>query len=414
MAAVDFSALSGDFKEAYAAKIADNVPDANIVTRMTDFQKGEKLLGNLFHIPVKVKCNVGATYNNDGSAFTILSAIPMQLADAQIRGSEILIPAPISYGAVTRSAGKNAFGRAVDLTVDDLRKSIRKRVELGLLYGQLGIGQSNAGTADSATQETLTISDATWAAGIWAGLTGVELNFYNAGSLVSSGADAIFTLASVSMANKTITVTGTATGCTALHTARASADAYFRGSKLVEMVGLQTIASNVTTLFNINAATYEQWQGNTFTAASAQLTFEKLQDAASLAVARGCEEEMTALVAVKTFAKLNTELAGARVFDSSYSKSKAENGVEAIEFYGANGKIKVVAHPYMKEGIALLLPMSHIYRIGSTEPTFQPVPGTDEVFHQSTTAGVEVRVYTDQAVISDAPSYCVLINNIVN
>ncbi len=414
MAAVDFSALSGDFKEAYASKIADNIIDSNIVTRMTEFQKGEKALGNYFNIPVKVKANTGATYNNDGSAFTILAARPMLLANAQIRGSEILIPAPISYGAVTRSAGKNAFGRAVDLTVDDLRKSMRKRVELGLLYGQLGLGTSNAGVATSATVETLTISDATWAAGIWSGLTGVGLNFYSSGVLVSTGDDAIFTLTSVDMANKAIVVTGTSTGCTALHTARATAVAFFQGSALVEMKGLQTLISNTGSLFGIDAATYELWQGNTYSAASAQLTFEKAQDAAALAVGRGCEEELTLLVSVKTYAKMNSELAGARVLDSSYNKSKGENGVEAIEFYGANGKIKVVAHPYMKESLAMLVPMDHIYRIGSTEPTFQPVPGTDMVFHQSTTAGVEVRVYTDQACITDAPSWCVLINNIVN
>lgn len=414
MSNVDFAALSGNFKEAYASKIADNIPDANILTRMTKFEKGEKALGNYFHIPVKVRSNVGATYNNDGSAFTILTAVAMQLEDAQIRGSEILIPAPISYAAVTRSAGKNAFGRAVDMTVDDLRKSMRKRVELGLLYGRLGIGTSESGTADSATQETLVISLATWAPAIWSGLTGVRLNFYSGGSLVSSGADAIFTLASISIADRSITVTGTATGCTALHTARATAVAFFQGSATVEMVGLQTILSNTGDLFEIDAADWEVWQGNTYSAASSQLTFEKLQDAASLAVGRGCEEELTAFVSVKSFAKLNSELAGARVLDSSYSKSKGENGVEAIEFYGANGKMKVIAHPYMKESLAMIVPLDHIHRIGSTEPTFQPVPGTEMVFHQSSTAGVEVRVYTDQAVISDAPSYGVLITGIVN
>jgi hypothetical protein len=340
----------------------------------------------------------------------------MQLARTlKFADAEILIPAPISYGAVTRSAGKNAFGRAVDLTVDDLRKSMRKRVELGLLYGGVGLGTTSAGTADSSTQETLTITDATWAAGIWAGLTGVGLNFYDSGgTLVSTGADAIFTLASVSMANKTITVTGTSTGCTALHTARVGSNAFFQGAKTVEMTGLQTILSNTGNLFNINAATYEQWQGNTYSALSAQLTFEKLQDAAALAVSRGCEEEMVALVSVKTYAKMNSELAGARLLDSSYSTSKGENGVEALEFYGANGKIKVVAHPYMKESLAFLMSLDHIHRIGSTEPTFQPVPGTEMVFHQSGTAGVEVRVYTDQAVISDAPAYGVLITTIVN
>lgn len=429
MSAVDFAALSGDFKEAYGDKIADNIPDSNIVTRMTKFQSGEKMLGNYFNLPVKVQANVGATYNNDGSAFTILEALPMQLKNAQLRGAEILIPAPISYGAVTRSAGKNAFGKAVDLTVEDLRKSMRKRVELSLLWGGAtlssaipsgaGLGNTTAGSEGhpSSTTTTLVIDLAHWAPGIWAGLTGAQVNFYvvSSGALVSSGSDAIFTITSVTISTRTVKFTGTTTGSSALVTASAAALAVmFRGAIGVEMTGLYKIINNATDLFGIAGATYEQWQGNTYSAASAQLTFQKVQDAVADLNGRGLEEDVTVLVNPKTYAKLNSELAGARLLDSSYDKKKGENGVEAITFYGANGAIEIVAHPYMKESFAMIMPMNHVYRIGSTEPTFQPVPGTDMVFHQSTTAGVEVRVYTDQAVFCDAPSYCSLVTGIVN
>jgi hypothetical protein len=429
MATLDFSSLTGVFKEAYGSKIADNIPDSSIVTRLTEFQKGEKMLGNLYHVPVKVQANVGATYNSDGSAFTILSALPMLTKDAQIRGSEILIPGPVSYATITRSAGKNSFGRAMDLMIDDLRKSMRKRVELGLLWGGAtlssaipsgaGLGNTTAGggTATSATVETIIIDLAHWAPGIWAGLTGAQVNFYTVttGALVSSAADAIFTVTSVTMSTRAVAFTGTSTGCTALHTASSAAMAVlFRGAIGVEMTGLYKIINNTGTLFNVDGATYEQWQGNTYSAASAQLTFEKLQDAVAALNGRGLEEDVTVLVAPTTYAKLNSELAGARVLDSSYDKSKGKNGVEAIEFFGSNGKIQVVSHPYMKESFAMILPMDHVYRIGSTEPTFQPVPGAENVFHQNSTAGVEIRVYTDQAVFVDAPSYCCLITGITN
>lgn len=424
MASADFASLSGIFKDAYAGKMADNIPDSNILTRMTEFQKGEKLLGNLYHLPVKVQANVGATYNSDGSAFAILAAIPMLTKDAQIRGSEILIPGPVSYGAITRSAGKNSFGRAMDLMIDDIRKSIRKRVELGLLWGGsnfgsgygLGIVDTTANVSGTVTNATMLLSD--WAPGIWSGLTGAQVNFYKVsdGSLVSSAADAIFTITSINVSTRVIKFTGTATGITALDTAAAAGDlnVFFRDAKTVEMTGLRSIINNTGTLFNVDGATYEQWQGNTYSAASAQLTFEKLQDAAAALAGRGLEEDVTALVAPTTYAKMNSELAGARVMDSSYSKNKGQNGVEAIEFFGSTGKIGIVAHPYMKESFAMLVPTDHIYRIGSTEPTFQPVPGTPSVFHQTSNAGVEVRVYTDQAVFVDAPSYCSLITGIVN
>lgn len=429
MSSVDFSQLTGVFKEAYASKLADNIPDSNIVTRLTEFQKGEKMLGNLYHLPVKVQANVGATYNSDGSAFTILAALPMLTKDAQIRGAEILIPGPLSYAAVTRSAGKNSFGRAMDIMMDDLRKSMRKRVELGLLWGGAatstaipsgaGLGNTTAGqgTATSATVETIIMDLAHWAPGIWAGLTGAQVNFYtvSTGALISSAADAIFTVTSVTMSTRTIAFTGTATGCTALHTGSSAAMAvFFRGAIDVEMTGLRKIISNTGSLFNVDGSVYEQWQGNTYSASSAQLTFEKIQDAVAPLCGRGLEEDVTCLVAPTTYAKMNSELAGARVLDSSYDKTTGKNGVEAIEFFGSNGKIKVVAHPYMKESFAMLIPMDHTYRIGSTEPTFQPVPGANSVFHQTSNAGVEVRVYTDQAIFVDAPCYCSLITGIVN
>ena len=429
MASVDFSSLTGVFKEAYGSKIADNIPDSNIITRLTQFQKGEKLLGNLYHVPVKVQANVGATYNADGSAFTILPAIPMVTKDAQIRGSEILIPGPIAYATITRSAGKNSFGRAMDIMIDDLRKSIRKRVELSLLWGggvvstaipagaSLGLTNATSVTATSATVTTIVMKLSDWAPGIWSGLTGAQVNFYvvSSGALVSSAADAIFTITSITVSTRTIAFTGTSTGATALVSAAAADLAvYFRGAIGVEMIGLRGIINNTGTLFNVDGATYEQWQGNTYAAGSAQLTFEKVQDAVAALAGRGLEEDVTVFVACTTYAKLNSELAGARVLDSSYDKKTGKNGVEMIEFFGSNGKIAIVAHPYMKESFAMILPTDHCYRIGSTEPTFQPVPGANSVFHQTSNAGVEVRVYTDQAVFVDAPSWCSLVTGIVN
>lgn len=422
---VNFADLTGVFKEAYASKLADNIPDSNIITRLTEFQKGEKLLGNLYHVPVKVQANVGATYNSDGSAFAILAAISMVTKDAQIRGSEILIPGPISYATITRSAGKNSFGRAMDIMIDDLRKSMRKRVELGLLWGGNAAGTGyGLGIADSSTNVSTTSTDVTmlladWAPGIWTGLTGAQVQFYDSvtGVLVSTGDDSLFTISRITVSSRVIRFTGTTTGITALDIALAgalTANVFFRGAKTVEMTGLRTIISNVGTLFNIDGATYEQWQGNTYSAASAQLTFEKVQDAVAALSGRGLEEDVTVFVSCTTYGKLNSELAGARVLDSSYDKKLGKNGVEMIEFYGANGKIGIVAHPYMKEAFAFILPTDHAYRIGSTEPTFQPVPGANSVFHQTSNAGVEVRVYTDQAVFVDAPSWCSLVTGIVN
>jgi hypothetical protein len=147
----------------------------------------------------------------------------------------------------------------------------------------------------------------------------------------------------------TITVTGTVTGTTALQALNGTVlDVYFYTAKGNQMTGIKGILANTGSLFNIVASDYSLWQANSYAAGSSQLTFGKMQNAISLAVSRGLDSETMTLVSPPTFANLINEQAGARIFDSSYNSKEAINGMEAITFYGPNGKNEIYCHPFVK------------------------------------------------------------------
>jgi len=63
-------------------------------------------------------------------------------------------------------------------------------------------------------------------------------------------------------------------------------------------------------LFGISATSYDLWAANTFACGSSQLTFSKLQQAVALAVSRGLDEEVMALISPVSFADLVNEQPG--------------------------------------------------------------------------------------------------------
>jgi hypothetical protein len=92
-------------------------------------------------------------------------------------------------------------------------------------------------------------------------------------------------------------------------------------------------------------------------------------------------------------------------------------GTNSLKFYGCNGgSLEVVNHPMVKAGEAFLLAPKRFKRVGSTDTTFQlpGVEGQEPNFFQEleSSAGVRLRCYWDQALISTAPAKCVKITGI--
>lgn len=278
------------------------------------------------------------------------------------------------------------------------------RLECTYLHGTQGLGLTSSATAVSGTQSTVAVSAATWATGIWASSLGAQVQFYKStdNTLISSAADSVFQVVGVDFTNFTLTVNGTTTGSTALVAATATPlNIAFNGAfgatfiLPVEGVGLFAIAGNVGTLFSISSVTYPLWQGNTYFAGSAPLSFGKLQKAITLPGDKGLMgEDCTVLVPLTTFSDLLTEQAAARRYGDVKGK-KMDNGADALEFYSPSGTMTIVPHPLVKRGQALIYPTDSITRIGSSELTFQlPGTSTDSYLQvpMSDYAGYQVRI----------------------
>lgn len=420
--------LNGLFRQKYNKEVKSLIPDFAILQKRVPFSQAE-LLGDFYHVPVVVADEHGFTYGGATAAnYTLNASIAMQLQDAQVTGSELTLTSEASYGAVSRSAkkGDTAVEKLVDLLMERMKSSMSKRVEIAMLYGQssTGIGTVASKTGSSGTR-VYTISNATFAPGVWAGMENCQLDAYLTGSF-SSGAintNAPLVVTAVNIGNKTISVSGNSTDLTAIDADIATGvQLFFYGAGAtasvngMEMVGIDYILTNTGTLFNISATTYNLWQAQTYDCKSAELSMAKVLAALALPIARGLLQDVQVLCAPDSWANLNSDLAGQRMFDESYDSKKGEKGVQGIVYYGANGKIEIISHPMVKQGEAFILPLDLIQRVGSADVSFRgegPMGQEDYFFQNTSTNGWTIRAYTDQAIMIEAPAHCVKLINIV-
>lgn len=422
MAATIPSSIIGDFKERYNPKgIQDAIPESRVLLKHVEFNKAT-MVGNAFHTPVILSDEAGFTYaaNNAGN-YALNGPISLNVPDAQVRPAQITLVSQISYDALSQSLGSGAaFLSATKLITKRMIDSMSKRVELAALYGGSGLGKTalTGSSNTSATVEVVAFTTASWSDGIWAGTVNNQVQFYNAGTLVSTSTDSIFTISAVNPTLQTLTVTGTSTGITALNAlvvaSPATLDIFFNSAFGNEMTGVSAILLNTGTLFNISAATYDLWKANVIDNAAGKLTFLALQNAVAVAVGRGLDTEVDVLVNPKVWANLVTSQSGARRFDSSYKKSVMENGAEKLTFYSQNGTMNITPSLYVKQGDCFVLPFEHMQRIGSMDIEFMPqVMGSDEFFQYVPGFNAyELRLWTNQQIFIELPARCVLINNI--
>jgi len=422
MAATNSTNLQGDFKEAYASEIENLIPQCAFVQQEVPFISREKRTGNLFHLPVILTSSQGFTYGAVSSgALTLNDSISMNTRDAQIQGIQLCLQNQISFESVAKSK-QNSFKSATKLVIDDSVESMRKRLELMFIYGGsttgLGTITQNSDVNVSATETTIIVDEGQWSAGIWSGLENSKFNFYEgASTLVSSGADAVFTLASVDPDTRTLTITGTATGISALEarvTAVATVRPYFQGAFGVEASGIQAILSNTGTLFNIDAATYSLWRANLLPI-TGSLNYGRIQQAVAKCTVRGLDEDVVVLVNPMVYIDVSNQITALRRFTNAEDNKTGKMGAsDSLTFYGPQGAmVKVVPHLFVKQGDAFVLPMKRVLRIGALDMSFSllgntseenflyPIPGTSAYFFY---------LYSLQALIIMTPARCAYIS----
>ncbi len=402
--------LNGFFKEQYADKLKDLIPEGLKVINAIPFAAKEKQGGNLFHQPVILGMEHGVTFaSSDEDAFNLLPAIAGQIKDAQVRGNPMVMRSILGYAAASRAmkGGAQSFMEATKYLVSNMLRSMSKKLEIQMLYGQKGYAAVESAVLVG-TPTLITIADAEWAPGIWAGAEGMPIDIYDSTLATLRGS---FVVASVDMDAKTISVTTSAfaAGVT-------TSDVIFhKGAKDHEFAGIHKILETTSgIMFNINVGSYNLFKGNSYPVAG-PLSFAKMTKAAARPVEKGLDSKLTVFVNPRGWADLLNDQAALRKYDSSYSPVKVENGSKSIVFHSQNGDLEIVPSIYVKEGYAYGLALEEWSRVGSSDITFKR-PGQGEDFFRDleNSAGYEMRLYTDQAVFCCAPGKNVLLTGIVN
>jgi len=401
--------ISAWLKEIYADSLQNLVPEGVRLIKMVQFKSGDKEIGDKFIQPVVLTHEHGFTVGS--GAFSLNNHIAATYGEAQVTGTNLLLRTAISYDAAARaSSSKKAFMKWSEQVVGNMTSSFTKRLEVLAFYGGTSLAKISA-VSDSSGTNTVTVSAATWASGIWAGAEGAELDCYSAtsGGTHRSNAAALV-ITAVDLVAHTITVTGDA-GDTA--DIAVNDFLFYRGFRGAEMTGIDKIVTNTGTLYNISATDYALWSSSSYSAGSAALSMSKIQSAVALGVAKGLDEKVTVFCSPGAYANLNSDMSALRRIDGA---RKGDNGFESITYFGVNGEIEIVPSIYVKEGEAFCLPVKQFCRLGSTDVTMK-MPGQESdqlVLQLPSNAGYEMRLFTDQTVFSQRPSWAVKVTGIVN
>ncbi len=414
------SSLDGLFKTVYGEGPVNVVSDVAYLQKRIPFKETEKI-GKQYAFPVVLTQEQGVTYLASGAgSSTLESSVAAVLKEAQVDAHQIIVRGQMDYEAAAKAqTGKVAFKNSADLLIENLMDTASKRLEIAFLYGRspTGIATGSSSVNTNATTTVVQISTATWSPGIWSGLEGSNINFYKVSddSLVSSGSDAVFAVSTIDFVNKKLTLTGTATGISALDTAlAASCYIHFKNAKSAEPYGIDKLTLNTGTLFNISATTYGMWSGNTFSAGSAALTTAKILNALKMSVGKGgLMEECDVLMSPATFLNISGTMTDLRKLEGPTKDGVA--GFENIKIYGPNGAVNLVVHPMIKEGEAFIVPFKDIKRVGSQSFSFQTPGRQGEMFlHVADTNAYELRLYGAQQIVCSRPAKLTKITSITN
>ena len=430
------STLTGLYKDVFGENgVRDFQPTVSLLQE--DFKyKQSKEIGKQYTEPVCLSQEQGFTYAAaDAGAFSINTPVAAILDDAKVTGAQILLESRLSYEAAMRAKqDKASFERAMPLVVKNMHTAMRKRVELGLLYGgatkRSGIGVASAAGGGSSSEPVdsthiaIVMDIARWAPAIWAGAIGMQCDFYDNANSTSvpttlrTDSATVFAVTAVNIATRTITFVGDAGDIDDIGTSIATTEGgtiYPRGSFGADWLGLTSIVSNTGSMFDIDGAVYDMWQGNVFSCGSKQLTMQKIFDGLDGPIGRGLEDSIKLYVNSRGWTDVMNDIAALRKFDASYKKTVGENGVSKLVFHHQSGTVEIATHKYMHEGFAVACEPSKFERIGASDITDQ-MPGTGDTFFYNlpSNAGVGMRLYTFQCLFTNCPSTAVLFTDIVN
>lgn len=414
MAAETGSTIDGVVKRIYEDNITNLLPEDFVCVKRVKF-KNRKKIGEQYQVPVRVRHAQGHTINSGTSmdAFSLNASIPGKTVPALVTAMPYVLRDQIATTLLSRTeTNEQAIEDALSIVLPDMLVSATWYHEMAWLYGDTNIG-ALASVSGSGTSRTWTMTTASFAPGLWINAEGIELDCWDSTLTTQRNANAAIVLGAVDVGARTLAVTGNAADLTAC---AANDVLVVRGGKGVLFAGIDKMATNTGTLFNISAATYPStWKGSSVSASSAALTFAKLVSGAAKSVVKSGQSKLTCMVPTYTWTDLMVAEAALRRYTSD-TGMEFENGANSIKFYGPNGELEIVPHSMVKEGEAFMVDFSTFERPGSSDFTFkQPGSAQDKFQHDlEDVMATEFRIWSDQSAFCRRPNRIVKITNIVN
>ena len=401
------------------------LPEVNTIAEALAFSQEYKT-GDKYVCPIRMADEQGFTYNADHSGFPLKPPKDGNIQRAELEGSEIVGRAHISYGNMsklseTNAESRKAYKQAVGDTIESVMNSAERRRELALMYGPgpnpasgagAGPGAANLGSVDTVvgtiaagdTSGTVRISRATWAAGLWPLFRGAGFDFHSSGGTKLNTSELVLT--GVVQSQNRLTFSGVAGEVNVSLVAGATIS--FAGSREVSCVGIEGILDNQGMLFNIDAAQFPQWKASTYPV-TGPLTFDKVVEGLILPANNGLTTGGTLFLPNAAWTDCMTDEAALRRHVGSRMASSVKTGSSQLEFETNCGVVKLVTHPFMKQGQAWFIPTEYAKRVGSRELSFKLPGNPNEWFFKEVdgAAASEIRCYGDQAPLIERPNLCV-------
>jgi len=400
-ATVNITQFAGFLKTNYARRVIDTVPDIYDMTKTMVFDDDHKV-GEQFQQAVITQIEQGATYAASGAGpFSYNATVAGKIEKAIATGYQFALKSCVEFEvlAAAVNSGRLAYGSAADQIFKSMAMSARKRLEVSLALGQssngLGVVASTASTTD------ITFTDATWIPSMWIGMEQVVLEVFNSGLGTNRGT---CVLQSVNLATKTIVVDAFPGGTVATDRV------FFKDQRDTGgwNEGLGLLPAALTTSGNVwNIAVTKSVWGPQQYAVGGVLSFSVIQDVASKVLLKGYVNggggEVSLWIPPASWVNLIDEQAALRRYGGTLGdRAELVNGGAAIKFITATGPMMIKPYIYMPEGYAVMAPSKGLYRVGSTDVTFD-VPGLRQpmVVVSSTQSGVDLICYYNQAFFTE-------------
>ena len=406
------STLDANWKEQYGEETLV-IPRTRYILQDVPFAAGA-MVGDKFIEPVMLTDEHGLTYfGTSTDVVTLEDAEAATYKEAQVDGYGMLLRSQISYQTADKMKNsKQAFKSWSSLMYENMMRGITKRQELDMLYGQKGIGVVDSNGYSSGTTSTIDIKLGEWADGIWSGMKNARIDIYNGATKRNSNADVVVT--GVDFDNQRLSISGNATDLAAFaQNDTVYLKGQYDGTTHKSAFGMKAIATASSTIYNIDAGTYELWKGVEQSAGSAAFTLSKILGGVATATGRGLEDDVTILVATQTAKDINTDQAALKRYGG---EKKSVNGFDYVEFNHFGVRAKLVPHIYVKNGDAFGYCKSECKRVGSTDTTFG-LEGTDgeKIFlHLQDKNAYELRCRSNFTFYCRRPATLIYWNDIVN